>query len=69
MMKSISNLLAPIRRVVTANDASGQSYFLEDAPDCLSVAFELEAVDAPGCFSFTFIACLAVDFVVVCLLL
>lgn len=32
MMKSISNLLAPIRRVVTANDASGQSYFLEDGP-------------------------------------
>jgi len=32
MMKNITNILAPIRRVLTANDASGKSYFLEDGP-------------------------------------
>ena len=32
MMKTINNLIAPIRRVITANDASGKSYFLEDGP-------------------------------------
>ncbi len=30
MMKTLSNVLSPVRRVVTANNSSGKSYFLED---------------------------------------
>ena len=43
-MKSISDLIAPIRRVVTANNISGKSYFLEDGPSP-SVK---EVVERPG---------------------
>ncbi|MEI7427985.1 MAG: cupin domain-containing protein [Betaproteobacteria bacterium] len=32
MMKTISDVLKPIRRVITDNDSSGKSYFIEDGP-------------------------------------
>jgi mannose-6-phosphate isomerase-like protein (cupin superfamily) len=32
MMKTISDVLAPIRRVITDNNTSGKSFFLEDGP-------------------------------------
>jgi len=43
-MKSISHLMTPIRRVVTANNTAGKSYFLEDGPSP-SVK---EVVERPG---------------------